>query len=50
MANSAVIAVIVTGILVSAILVGRWLRRLLPPDQLRDETRDTVKVTIGLVA
>lgn len=50
MTSSAVIAGLVTGILVAAILAGSWLRRLLPTEQLRDETRDTIKVTIGLVA
>lgn len=31
-------------------LVGMWLRANLPPDHLRDESRDTVRIGIGLVA
>lgn len=31
-------------------LLGMWLRAHLPPDHLRDESRDTVRLGIGLVA
>src|SRR4051794_30866437 len=31
-------------------LAGKWLRTVLPKDHLNDESRDTVKVGIGLVA
>lgn len=31
-------------------LIGMWLRTTLPEHHLRDESRDTVKVGIGLVA
>jgi hypothetical protein len=50
MTSTAVTSAIVCGVLLTAILLGKWLRRVLPADQFTDQTRDTVKVTIGLVA
>jgi hypothetical protein len=50
MTSTAVTSAIVCGVLLTAILLGKWLRRSLPADHFNDQTRDTVKVTIGLVA
>jgi hypothetical protein len=50
MTSTAIAAAIVSSTLIAAILAGKWLRRKLPADHLRDETRETVKVTVGLVA
>ena len=43
-------AVIVFGCLVGAVLVGRALRRLLPEEHLTADSRDTIKLAMGLVA
>ena len=31
-------------------LVGRWLRRILPEEHLSADSRDTIKLAMGLVA
>jgi hypothetical protein len=41
---------IVFGCLVGAVLLGRALRRLLPEDHLTADSRDTIKLAMGLVA
>jgi hypothetical protein len=47
--NPAILATIVLASLVAAIWIGRQLRRVLPEHQLGDETKDTVKLTMGLI-
>lgn len=42
--------VIVAACLLAAVFLGMWLGHVLPVDQLRQETKDTVKLTTGLVA
>src|SRR5512132_675942 len=48
--NATLTAIIVFGCLVGAVLVGRTLRRLLPEDHLTADSRDTIKLAMGLVA
>lgn len=48
--NTTLTAVVVFGCLVGAILLGRIFRRLLPEDHLTSDSRDTVKLAMGLVA
>src|SRR5258705_9214268 len=48
--NTTVTTLIVFGCLVGAILLGRTLRRLLPGDHLTADSRDTIKLAMGLVA
>ena len=48
--NTTLTAVIVFGCLVGAVLLGRTLRRLLPEEHLTADSRDTIKLAMGLVA
>src|SRR6202035_5209877 len=48
--NTTLAALIVFGCLIGAVLLGRALRRLLPEDHLTADSRDTVKLAMGLVA
>ena len=48
--NATLSALIVFGCLVGAVLLGRTLRRLLPEDHLTADSRDTIKLAMGLVA
>src|SRR2546423_7602593 len=48
--NTTLAALIVFGCLVGAILLGRALRQLLPEDHLTADSRDTIKLAMGLVA
>jgi len=48
--NTTLTALIVFGCLVGAVLLGRVLRRLLPEDHLTADSRDTIKLAMGLVA
>jgi hypothetical protein len=48
--NTTLTAVIVFGCLVGAVLLGRILRRLLPEGHLTADSRDTIKLAMGLVA
>lgn len=48
--NTTLTALIVFGCLVGAILLGRTLRRILPEDHLTADSRDTIKLAMGLVA
>ena len=48
--NTTLTALVVFGCLVGAILLGRIFRRLLPEDHLTSDSRDTVKLAMGLVA
>jgi len=48
--NTSLTAAIVWASLLAAVWIGIWLRRLLPPPHLSADTKDTVKLTMGLVA
>lgn len=48
--NTTVSALIVFGCLVGAVLLGRVLRRVLPEEHLTADSRDTIKLAMGLVA
>jgi Protein of unknown function (DUF4239) len=48
--NTTLTALIVFGCLVGAVLLGRALRRLLPEAHLTADSRDTIKLAMGLVA
>jgi hypothetical protein len=48
--NAAVVGVVVFACTFVGALLGMWLRTVLPADQLDAESRDTVKVGIGLIA
>ncbi len=48
--NTTFTSLIVFGCLVGAVLLGRALRRLLPEDHLTADSRDTIKLAMGLVA
>src|SRR6266576_1667778 len=48
--NTALAAVIVFGWLIGAVLLGRALRRLLPEEHLSGDSKDAVKLAMGLVA
>ena len=48
--NTTLTALIVFGCLVGAVLLGRTLRRLLPNEHLAAESRDGIKLALGLVS
>jgi hypothetical protein len=48
--NTTLTALIVFGCLVGAVLLGRALRRVLPEEHLTADSRDTIKLAMGLVA
>ena len=48
--NTSLTAAVVSASLLAAVWIGIWLRRLLPPPHLSADTKDTVKLTMGLVA
>jgi len=48
--NTTRAALIVFGCLVAAVLLGRGLRRMLPQEHLSADSRDVIKLAIGLVA
>src|SRR6266403_3327982 len=48
--NTSLAAVIVFGWLIGAVLLGRALRRLLPEEHLSGDSKDAVKLAMGLVA
>ena len=48
--NTTLTAFIVFGCLVGAVLIGRTLRRLLPEGHLTADSKDTIKLAMGLVA
>ena len=50
MMNTILTALVVFGCLVGAVLLGRALRRLLPEEHLTADSRDTIKLAMGLVA
>jgi hypothetical protein len=48
--NTTLTALIVFGCLVGAVLLGRTIRRLLPDEHLAAESRDGIKLALGLVS
>src|SRR5437762_13870895 len=48
--NTNLTSLIVFGCLAGAVLLGRALRRVLPEDHLTADSRDTIKLAMGLVA
>src|SRR6266481_5109453 len=48
--NTTVTALIVFGCFIGAVLVGRILRRILPESHLSADSKDVVKLALGLVA
>jgi Protein of unknown function (DUF4239) len=48
--NTTLTAIIVFACLIGAVVLGRVLRRLLPEDHLAADSRDTIKLAMGLVA
>jgi len=48
--NTSLTAVIVFGLLVGTVFLGMGLRRLLPEDHVSSDSRDVVKLAMGLVA
>jgi hypothetical protein len=48
--NTTLTALVVFGCLVGAVLLGRALRRVLPGEHLTADSRDTIKLAMGLVA
>jgi len=48
--NTTLTALIVFGCLVGAVFIGRWLRYILPEAHLSADSRDVVKLAMGLVA
>jgi Protein of unknown function (DUF4239) len=48
--NTEVISLIILGCVAGAVLVGNALRRILPEDHLSTDTKDTVKLAMGLLA
>lgn len=48
--NTEVTSLTIFGCLVVAVWLGRWLRRLLPEHHLSSDTKDAVKLAMGLVA
>lgn len=48
--NTTLTALIVFGCLIGAVLLGRTLRRLLPEGHLAADSRDAIKLAMGLVA
>ncbi len=48
--NTTMTAAIVSACLLASVLIGGWIRHLLPENHLNAETKDTVKLAMGLVA
>jgi len=48
--NTSLTAALVSACLLAAVWIGMWLRRLLPEHHLSPDSRDTVKLAMGLVA
>src|SRR5262245_45148458 len=48
--NSEIISLIILSCLAGAVIAGRELRRFLPKDHLNEDTKDSVKLAMGLVA
>ncbi|HWI57330.1 MAG TPA: hypothetical protein VNZ22_08890, partial [Bacillota bacterium] len=48
--HTTLIATMIAACLFTAVLLGWWLRRCLPQHHLGTETKDTIKLAMGLVA
>src|SRR4030095_15903861 len=48
--NTTLTALIVFGCLIAAVLVGRAIRSLLPDEHVTSDSRDAIKLAMGLVA
>src|ERR1043166_9469606 len=48
--NTTLTALIVFGCLIAAVLVGRAIRNLLPDEHVTSDSRDAIKLAMGLVA
>src|SRR5882724_8908125 len=48
--NTEIISLIIFGCVVGAVLIGKAFHRLLPEDHLSADTKDTVKLAMGLLA
>jgi hypothetical protein len=48
--NTPLTAAIVSACLLAAVWIGMWIRRLVPEHHLSGDTKDTVKLAMGLVA
>ena len=48
--NTNLSAVVVTACLFGAVLLGRWIRRFVPEHHLSADSKDAVKLAMGLVA
>ena len=48
--NTEIISLIIFGCVIGAVLIGRSLSRRLPQDHLTADTKETVKLAMGLLA
>ena len=48
--NTEIISIVIFGCVVGAVLMGRALSRRLPQDHLSADTKETVKLAMGLLA
>jgi len=48
--KTTLVASVISACLFAAVLLGMWLRRLIPEQHLNAYTKDTVKLAMGLVA
>jgi maleate cis-trans isomerase len=48
--NTEIISLIIFGCVVGAVLIGKAFHRLLPEDHLSADTKETVKLAMGLLA
>jgi hypothetical protein len=48
--NATFTSLIVLGCLIGGVLFGRWIRRIIPEEHLSTESKDVVKLAVGLVA
>ena len=48
--NTEIISLVIFGCVVGAVLMGRTLSRRLPEDHLSADTKETVKLAMGLLA
>lgn len=48
--STEIVSLIIFGCVVGAVLIGKVFHRLLPEDHLSHDTRETVKLAMGLLA
>jgi hypothetical protein len=48
--NATLTSLIVLGCLIGGVVFGRWIRRIIPEEHLSTESKDVVKLAMGLVA